>query len=90
MKVIIRRKLANYDAWKKVVTDFDGLRKQYGSLGGVVYRNARQPDEVIIVFDWDDKKSYLEYFNRPDVQKALADSGETELFEVGEMFELEE
>jgi hypothetical protein len=43
-----------------------------------------------MVFDWDDEKSFLDYFNRPDVQKALADSGETELFEVGEMFELEE
>ena len=45
--------------------------------------------EVYAVFDWDDRKSYLGYFNLPEVQKALADTGTTEIVEVSESFNLE-
>ncbi|MBI2869156.1 MAG: antibiotic biosynthesis monooxygenase [Chloroflexi bacterium] len=87
MNLIVRRKLKDYDSWKTLVRD-DGTRKEKGSRGATVYRSARDPNEVLVVFDWDDKKSYLEYFNMPEVQKALAATGTTETIEVSETFEL--
>jgi quinol monooxygenase YgiN len=66
------------------------MRKNHGSKGAMVYRSAGNPDEVYLVFEWDDHKSYKTYFNHPDVQKALEDSGTTEVIEVSEAFHLEE
>jgi heme-degrading monooxygenase HmoA len=90
MHIIVKRKLNDYDSWKKLVSDYDGMRKQYGSKGARVYRIANDPNEVIIVFEWDDAKPFKTYFDLPDVRKALANSGTTEIFEVSESFFLEE
>jgi quinol monooxygenase YgiN len=90
MNIIIKRNLKDFDAWKKIVSEADGTRKGYGSKGATVYRNASDPNEVYLLFEWDDRQSYLNYFNRPDVQKALADTGKTEVIVVSESFRLDE
>lgn len=89
MKIIVKRVLKDYESWKKMVSTGNETRKAKGSMGGTVYRSAKNPNEVYLIFDWDDQKSYLEYFNLPEVQKALAESGTTEVIEVGDSFELE-
>jgi quinol monooxygenase YgiN len=90
MNIIIKRKLNDYDAWKKVVSELDGLRKQYGSKGMTVHRNAKDPNEVYLILEWDDGKPYTNYLELPEVKKALADTGTTEVIEVSESFHLEE
>lgn len=88
MNIIIKRKLKDYETWKKMVSEMDGVRQEYGSKGVTAYRSASQPDEVHLVFEWADERSYLEYFNRPDVQQALENSGSTQIIEVAEVFRL--
>lgn len=90
MQIILRRRLKDYDAWRKMVSEMDGTRRKYGSRGGTVYRNAKDPSEVVLVFDWDDQKPYTEYFNLPEVRKALAETGTIEFMEVKESFRLGE
>jgi quinol monooxygenase YgiN len=90
MNIIIKRTLKDYNAWKQVVSQLDGLRQEYGSKGVTVYRNAKDPNEVYLIFDWEDDKSYTRYLNLPEVQKALADTGTTEIIEVSETFHLDE
>jgi quinol monooxygenase YgiN len=89
MKLIVRRQLKDYDAWQAMVTDADPTRREYGSLGGRAYRNAQDPNEVYLVFEWDDAKPYQAYFERPDVQEALQASGTTEVIEVSDSFPLD-
>ena len=87
MYIIVRRRLRDYASWKAVVVD-NGVRKERGSRGATVYRNAKDPNEVFVVFEWDERKSYLDYLGLPEVQKALADTGNTEIIEVSESFRL--
>jgi quinol monooxygenase YgiN len=90
MFILMKRRLNDYDAWKKVVSDLDGLRAQYGSRGFTAYRSAVDPNEVYLVFDWEDNKPYTEYLNLPDVKKALVASGTMEIIEISEVFQLPE
>ncbi len=90
MKIILKRRLNNYDQWKKLVSEYDGMRKQYGSKGAHAYRSAKDPNEVYLVFEWDDSMPYQRYMDLPEVKKALADSGTTEVIEVSKSFYLEE
>lgn len=89
MKIIVKRNLKDYDSWKKVVLTGNQMRKEKGSKSMSVYRSAKNPNEVYLVLDWDDQKSYLDYFDLPEVQKALAETGTTEVVEVSETFNLE-
>jgi len=88
MYVILKRTLKDYESWKRIVSD-GRVRKEKGSKGLNVYRSARNPNEVYIVAEWDDSKSYLDYLNVPEVQKSLAETGTTELIEVSDSFRLE-
>lgn len=88
MNIIVKRELKDYEAWKKMVSEMDGVREAYGSKGATVYRCLSNPKEVFLIFEWSDERSYLEYFNRPDVQQALENSGTTQMIEVGEAFRL--
>lgn len=90
MKIIVKRVLNDYDTWKQMVMSFDGLRTKYGSRGGTAYRSAKEPNTVYLVFDWDDDKPYQEYFDLPEVQTAISNSGTFELIECSESFALEE
>lgn len=89
MKIIVKRELNDYEAWKNVVSTGNEMRKEKGSKGGTVYRNAKNPNQVFLIFDWDDNKSYLDYFKLPEVAKGLSDTGTTEIIEVSESFNLE-
>lgn len=89
MKIIMRRNLRDYSSWKERLPEFGKLRKEKGSKGITVYRNAKNPTEVFLVFDWDDKKPFMDYFNLPQVQQTLAETGTTEIIEVSESFSLE-
>ncbi len=88
MKILVQRNLHDYEAWKKMVTEMDGVREAYGSRGVEVFRSANDPNEVFLVFDWADDLSFKKYFDRSDVQEALASSGTTQIIEVGESFRL--
>lgn len=90
MHILMKRRLNNYEAWKQVVSDLDGLRARYGSRGFTAYRSAADPNEVYLIFEWDDDKPYIEYLNLPEVKKALAATGTLELIEISETFHLPE
>ena len=86
--MIVRRKLNDFDTWRTMVDDMEGIRRDSGSRGMTVYRNAKDPNEVTLVFEWDDNKPWREYFERPDVQEALKASGSVDITEVSERLEL--
>jgi heme-degrading monooxygenase HmoA len=89
MYIIVKRKLKDFDSWKNMVSEQNDTRKQMGSKGAVVYRNAKNPDEVFLIFEWEDEKSFMDYFKLTEVQKALEETGTTEIIEISESFKLE-
>jgi quinol monooxygenase YgiN len=88
MIIIIKRTLNDYDSWKTLVSENNETRQAMGSRGVTIHRSKQNPNDVYLIFDWDDGKSYLDYFNLPAVQRSLADSGTTEVIEVSESFSL--
>lgn len=89
MYIIVKRKLNDYDTWKQMVSEKNETRQQYGSRGVTVYRDNKNPNDVYLIFDWEDQKPYMDYFNLPEVQKALSETGTTEIVEANESFHLE-
>lgn len=50
------------------------LRGKHGSRGATVYRNADQPNEAIIVFEWD-KAEAQAFFADPKAREVLNEAG---------------
>lgn len=89
MKVILMRQLDDYDSWKERMVEYKDKRAEYGSRGVDVYRSVRDPNEVHLIFDWDEAKPFKDYFDNPEVKKALDESGTTELVEISESFHVD-
>ncbi len=90
MYIIIKRRLNDYNRWKEIVAEKDGLRAKYGSKGMTSYRNAADPDEVYLIFEWEDEKPYTDYMNLPEVREALGKTGTFEIIEISETFHVTE
>jgi heme-degrading monooxygenase HmoA len=51
--VMVKHTVADYARWK-LVFDADGANRQArGSRGGQVFRSADDPNEVVILIEWD-------------------------------------
>ena len=51
--VIVKHKVADYARWK-LIFDADGANRQAGGCkGGQLFRSADDPNEVVMLFEWD-------------------------------------
>jgi hypothetical protein len=51
--VIVKHKVADYARWKQMF-DADGANRQDGgSKGGQLFRSADDPNEVVMLLEWD-------------------------------------
>lgn len=67
--VIIAHKVADFDAWKRVYDEVDGLRRDLGIVGHAVNQSADDPNLVIILHQAD-KLETLQAFAASDELKA--------------------
>ena len=55
--VIYRVKVADYARWKPIF-DADGANREAGgSQGGQLFRSASDPNELVVLFEWDLEKA---------------------------------
>ncbi len=52
-KVLAKIKVEDYDKWKSLFDKFSDDRKSKGSRGATIFRDAEDPNLVIVLFDWD-------------------------------------
>jgi len=49
--LIVRHKVKDFATWKPVFDEHGALRKANGSKGGLLLRNADDPDEVVVFLE---------------------------------------
>jgi len=52
--LLIRHKVNEYATWRPFFDDHSATRASYGSRGGHVFRNADDPNEVLMLVEVDD------------------------------------
>ena len=73
--MLVRHKVEDYERWKPV---FDGnapVRKQSGSKGGRLFRNADDPNEIVILFEWDPLDNARTYAQSWDLRERMQRAG---------------
>ena len=51
--MLVRHKVKDFHKWKPVYNDHAAFRRDNGSKGAHLFRNADNPNEVLILFDWE-------------------------------------
>ncbi len=73
--LLIRHKVKDYDTWKPVFDEHGSARKASGSKRGRLFRNADDPNEVVIIFKWDNLDKARKFVKSEDTKKAMQRAG---------------
>jgi uncharacterized protein (DUF1330 family) len=76
--VLVRQKVKDYDSWRAVFFQHGDSRASSGSQGATVFRNAHDPNELEVLFDWDDLGQARQFFQSEEWRQSLQQAGVTE------------
>jgi hypothetical protein len=72
--VIVKYKVADYARWKPIF-DADGANRQAGgSKGGQLFRSADDPNEVIMLLEWDLEQA-RQYSQSEELRARMQEAG---------------
>ena len=73
--IVIRVKVADYAAWKRVYDEFDWFRKATGITAASVYRDADEPNTVLVVQRYKDMNGAHEFAESAELPAGMARGG---------------
>ncbi|HEX7478129.1 MAG TPA: hypothetical protein VF331_10010 [Polyangiales bacterium] len=88
--LIVKHRVANFEAWKKVFDGMDATRKAHGWLSSIVYQDAADPNLVTIVNRVKDLDGAKRYGAGADIRAAMERGGVMGAPEVSFVTEVED
>ena len=76
--LLIRHHVADYTAWKAVFDEHELTRHANGSQGGRLFRDAADPNEILVLLEWDDLERARLFADSDDLREAMARAGVTD------------
>jgi heme-degrading monooxygenase HmoA len=74
--LLVRHKVEDYEQWKPVFDhDHGATRKRSGSKGGWILRNADDPNELVILLEWDSSENARHFVNADQTREAMQRAG---------------
>ncbi|WP_411963933.1 antibiotic biosynthesis monooxygenase [Haloferax sp. YSMS24] len=81
--IFVKHAVQDFDTWKPYFDDHDSTRNEYGGQGYRLFRRTEDPNELVMVFDWDtmeNAQKFLEESDLKDVMEEAGVVGEPEIF----------
>jgi heme-degrading monooxygenase HmoA len=76
--LLIRHHVADYLAWKAVFDEHEPARRANGSQGSRLFRNAADPNEILLLLEWDDLERARLFADSDDLREAMTRAGVTD------------
>lgn len=72
--VLVKIKVDSYAKWKYAYDKRSTMRKESGFKNALIFRNFEDPNEVVILFDWDNLPNARKYMESDNLRKYLKDA----------------
>ena len=69
--LLVRHKVKDYSSWKSGFDDHASTRRESGSRGGHVFRSADDPEEVVVLLEWDDLDNARAFAESDDLRETM-------------------
>ena len=76
--LLIRHRIADFLAWKTVFDEHEPARRANGSQGGWLFRDADDPEEILLLLEWDDLERARLFADSDDLREAMTRAGVTD------------
>jgi hypothetical protein len=73
--LIVKHAVADYARWKTIFDANSANRQAAGSKGGQVLRSADDPNEVVILLEWDVLENARQFSQREEVRATMEEAG---------------
>jgi heme-degrading monooxygenase HmoA len=73
--LLIRLRVADYPAWKRVFDEHGPIRWSNGCRGGQVFRSSDDRDELVILLTWDDSRRARLYSQSDEFRESMKGAG---------------
>jgi hypothetical protein len=73
--LLVRHKVTDYEQWKSAFDAHSVTRQANGSRGGQLFRNASDPNELILLLEWDVLETARQYAQSEDFHEMLQRAG---------------
>lgn len=73
IRIFGRNQVADYDAWRTAYDTFD--KRSRGVRREEVHRNVSDPNEVTVMFDFDDQEAARAFLGSDEVRTAMREAG---------------
>lgn len=75
IQVLVRHNVEDYNTWRPVYDGHQAFRKETGSLGARVLRDANDPSNVVVISEWPDMKAAQAFATSPSLHEAMGRAG---------------
>ena len=73
--LLIRHKVTDYASWKPIFDEHGAARRANGSKGGQLLGSADDPNELVILFEWDDLEKARQFSQSQDLRDVMQRAG---------------
>ena len=73
--ILVKHTVADYATWKAGFIEHSSARKSAGSKGAQVFQSAQNPNEVVVLFEWDTLENARKFTEDPDLREAMQKAG---------------
>ena len=87
--LLVKHKIEDYAKWKPVYDKHEAMRKVSGAKEARLYRSASNPNEITLLFEWDDFANARKFAESEDLKNAMKQAGVTGPPEVSFLEEIE-
>jgi heme-degrading monooxygenase HmoA len=80
--LLVRHKVEDYAKWKRAFDEHAAARKVSGSKGGKVFRSVTNPNEIVILLEWETLADARKFTSDSSVAEAMERAGVTDVPDV--------
>lgn len=73
--LLIRQRVTDYAQWKSVFDAHSVARQAHGSRGGQLLRNAADPNELVVLLEWDDLERARQFVQSDELREVMQRAG---------------
>jgi len=73
--LLVRHDVKDFAAWKPHFDKHAATRKKSGSKGVHIYKSSQKPNEVVLLFEWDNAKNMKAFGESDDLKKVQEKAG---------------
>ena len=69
------QKVADYEKWKQIFDKHGSVRKSKGSKGAMIYRDSKDPKQLVVVTEWENMEAAKNFSMSDDLKNTMKKAG---------------